>query len=76
MVAVNLVIQAAEASGPDGGDIYFHSRDLTFGKISGTVHDKLQERVSLILVTFTSGSDSNFERSSISLKENKQDGID
>ena len=29
-----------------------------------------------ILVTLTSRSDSNFERSNISLKENKRDGID
>ena len=32
--------------------------------------------MSLILVMFTSCSDSNFERSNISLKENKWDGID
>ena len=32
--------------------------------------------MSPILVTFTPGSDSNFERSTISLKENKRDGVD
>ena len=30
----------------------------------------------MILVTFTSRSNSNFEQSNISLKENKQDGVD
>ena len=34
------------------------------------------EGVSPILVTLTSRSDSNFERSNISLKENKRDGVD
>ena len=34
------------------------------------------ERVSPILVTLASRSDSNFERSNISLKENKRDGVD
>ena len=34
------------------------------------------ERVSPILVTLTSHSDSNFEPSNISLKENKPDGVD
>ena len=29
---MNLVIQAAEAPGPNRGDIYFHSRDLRFRK--------------------------------------------
>ena len=33
-------------------------------------------KVSPILVTVTSHSDSNFERSNISLKENKRDGVD
>ena len=33
-------------------------------------------RVSPILVTLTSLSDSNFERSKISLKKNKRDGVD
>ena len=33
-------------------------------------------KVSHILVTLTSRSDSNFERSNISLKENKPDGAD
>ena len=33
-------------------------------------------KVSPILVTLTSHSDSNFERSNISLKENKRDGVD
>ena len=32
--------------------------------------------MSPILVTLTSRSDSNFERSNISLKENKRDGVD
>ena len=32
--------------------------------------------MSPILVTLTSHSDSNFERSNISLKENKRDGVD
>ena len=32
--------------------------------------------MSPILVTFTSNSDSNFERSNISFKENKLDGVD
>ena len=32
--------------------------------------------MSLILVTFTSRSDSNFGQSNISLKENKQNGVD
>ena len=30
MAAANMVIQAAEAPGPDRRDIYFHSRDLRF----------------------------------------------
>ena len=33
-------------------------------------------KVSPILVTLTSRSDSNFERSNIGLKENKRDGVD
>ena len=41
-----------------------------------TVRGKPLERVSPILVTLTSHSDSNFERSNISPKENKQDGVD
>ena len=32
--------------------------------------------MSTVLVTLTSRSDSNFERSNISLKENKRDGVD
>ena len=41
-----------------------------------TVCGKPWERVSPILVTLTSRGDSNFERSNISLKENKPDGVD
>ena len=41
-----------------------------------TVCGKPQERVSPILVTLSSRSDSNFERLNISLKENKRDGVD
>ena len=41
-----------------------------------SVCGKPWERVSPILVTLTSRSDSNFERSNISLKENKWDGVD
>ena len=41
-----------------------------------TVCGKPYERVSPILVTLTSRSDSNFERSNVSLKENKRDGVD
>ena len=37
---------------------------------------KTAGRVSPILVTLTSRSDSNFERSNISLKENRWDGVD
>ena len=37
---------------------------------------KPYERVSPILVTLTSHSDSNYERSNISFKENKPDGVD
>ena len=37
---------------------------------------KTEESVSPILVTLTSRSDSNFERSNIRLKENKRDAID
>ena len=33
-------------------------------------------KVSPILVTLTSRSDSNFERSNINFKENKRDGVD
>ena len=43
---------------------------------SNTVCGRPQERVSPILVTLTSCSDSNFERSNISFKENKPDGVD
>ena len=32
--------------------------------------------MSPVLVTFTSRSDSDFERSNVSLKENKPDGVD
>ena len=43
-------------------------------------HDKVcgkpLERVSPILVTLTSRSDSNFELSNLSLKKNKRDGVD
>ena len=46
------------------------------GKRSYSVCGKPYERVSPILVTFTSRSDSNFERSNISLKENKRNGVD
>ena len=35
-----------------------------------------RRKVSPILVTLTSRSDSNFERSNISLKETKPDGVD
>ena len=41
-----------------------------------SVCGKPQERVSPILITLTSRSDSNFEQSNINLKENKRDGID
>ena len=41
-----------------------------------TVCRKPYERVSPILFTLTSRSDSNFECSNISLKENKRDGVD
>ena len=37
---------------------------------------KTEGKVSPILVTLTSGSDSNFERSNIFFKENKWDGVD
>ena len=43
---------------------------------SYAVCGKPRERVSPILVALTSSSDSNFERSNISLNENKRDGID
>ena len=36
---------------------------------------KTVEKVSPILVTLTSRSDSDFERSNVSLKENKPDGV-
>ena len=36
---------------------------------------KLVEKVSPILVTLMSRSDSHFERSNVSLKENKPDGV-
>ena len=42
---------------------------------NNTVCGKPQERASPILVTLTSCSDSNFERSNITLKENKRDGV-
>ena len=41
-----------------------------------TVCGKPYERVSPILVTVTSRSDSIFEHSNISAKENKRDGVD
>ena len=41
-----------------------------------SVCGKPLERVSPILVTLTSRSDSHFEQSNISLKENKRDGVD
>ena len=40
-----------------------------------TVYGKPWEKVSPILFTLTSRSDSDFERSNISLKENKPDGV-
>ena len=36
----------------------------------------VEKRVSLILVTLSSRSDSDFERSNVSLKDNKLDGVD
>ena len=41
-----------------------------------TVCGKPQGRVLPILITLTSQNDSDFERSNISFKENKPDGID
>ena len=40
-----------------------------------SVCGKPLEKVSPILVTLTSRSDSDFERSNVSLKENKPDGV-
>ena len=44
------------------------------GKLNS--NNNKQERVSPIVLTLTSRSDSNFERSNICLKENKRDGLD
>ena len=60
--------------------LHFSSEIMIVTPIESSVHIKLepQERVSPILVTLTSRSDSNFERSyiCISLKESKRDDID
>ena len=40
-----------------------------------SVYKKLSEKVSPILITLTLRSDSGFERSNVSLKENKPDGV-
>ena len=50
---------------------------LRFGRcLSQSSLRKTEGKVSPILVTLTSSSDSNFERSNISLKENKRDDVD
>ena len=56
---------------------------LALNSVGICLHNMLQislqktvEKVSPILVTLTSRSDSDFEWSNISLKENKRDGVD
>ena len=60
--------------------LYFSSEIMIITPSASSVHinsvcGKPLERVSPILVTLASRSDSNFERSNISLKENKQDDV-
>ena len=60
--------------------LHFSSEIMILTPSASSVHinsvcGKPQERVSPILVTLTSRSDSNFERSNISLKEKKQDDV-
>ena len=47
-----------------------------FSKRSTVQSAENRRKMSPILVTLTSRSDSNFERSNISFKENKRDGVD
>ena len=42
MAAVNLVIQAAKAPGPNKGDICFHFRDLRSQNLSKGQHENCQ----------------------------------
>ena len=56
-----------------GGKVY-EAGKLPQGRPSCPLMEESQSVT--ILVTLTSRSDSNFERSNISLKENKPDGID
>ena len=53
-----------------------YSLDHDHGLYPLTSLRKTVGKVSPILVTLTSRSDSNIERSHISLKENKRDGVD
>ena len=52
------------------------SDSLILGAVLHTICGKPKRRVSPVLVTLSSRSDSNFERSNISLKENKRDDDD
>ena len=61
--------------------LHFSSEIMILTPSESSVHiksvcGKPKERVSPILVTLTSRSDSHFERSNISLKENKRDDVD
>ena len=60
--------------------LHFSSEIMILTPSASIVHinsvcGKPQERMSHILVTLTSRSDSNFERSNISLKENTRDDV-
>ena len=45
-------------------------------KLDSSLRKKHGKRQSSILVTLTSRSDSNFERSNVILRKNKRDGVD